>query len=525
MFKALVLKYMKPLFYKNIKGCFLKQTKALSRENIKYLLFKNIKFISLKRAKLLFLKWMNDFVLKQSVSRKINIPSLSTIPYQFLWIGSFLLFSAALILFFPFPLHAQKQYREPFPITQYQLPNGLQVILSEDYSLPVVSVAVAYNVGSINEKPGKTGIAYMMENLMFLGSENVRKMQHVSLIHQTGGKLNASTTEDRTLFYQTVPSNHLELVLWLESDRMNSLDITSRKVEQSKQSLIEEIKQRKQRDPYLESELAFDKILYPDFVLNHPYFGNEIDLRNLTTKDVLDFYKIYYTPNNTVLCVTGHFNVMKTKDIIEKYFGDIPSGENLPELSIPESFESEHIEMSKESPLIPSPGFYMGYRTASIHSNDFYPLKIMEYLLLKGEGSRLYNKLIKKERMTLHISGGIEIRKNISTFKIFALSNNELLTRESQRAILSEINRIRSSILPGEELARAKNMFKMNYIKRYATSLNKALFLIDAFLYNGNFDHLKEELDKYLAVSNYDIMKVLNRYFIRKSIILHINMK
>jgi zinc protease len=144
---------------------------------------------------------------------------------------------------------------------------------------------------------------------------------------------------------------------------------------------------------------------------------------------------------------------------------------------------------------------------------------------LKGEGSRLYNKLVKKERMTLHISGGIEIRKNISSFKAFVLSNNELLARESQKTILSEINRIKSNLLSKDELKRAKNIFKMDYLNQYSTSLKKALFLIEVFLYKGDFDHLKDELDKYLAVSNYDIIKILNRYFINKSIILNINMK
>ncbi|GAF70119.1 unnamed protein product, partial [marine sediment metagenome] len=170
--------------------------------------------------------------------------------YLFLFLGNF-------------PAHGQDKQRLSFPIKQYKLENGLQVILSEDYSLPVVSVAVAYNVGSINEPPGKTGLAYLLENLMFQGSQNVGRMQHISFIRRTGGDLNATTTEDKTIFQQTVPSHQLALVLWLESDRMKSLEITAANVKQAKETLIEEIQQRKATEPYLESFLTFDRLLYP----------------------------------------------------------------------------------------------------------------------------------------------------------------------------------------------------------------------------------------------------------------------
>jgi len=156
---------------------------------------------------------------------------------------------------------AQEKKDFPFPVTQYKRTNGLHVILSEDHSLPLVSVVVAYRVGSINEEPGKTGLAYLMENMMFMGSENVNRMQHMSIINRGGGELNATMTEDKTIFFQRVPSNQLSRVLWLESDRMKSLQIDASNVEQAKQAILEEISLRKARDPYLQSSWRFDQLL------------------------------------------------------------------------------------------------------------------------------------------------------------------------------------------------------------------------------------------------------------------------
>ena len=193
---------------------------------------------------------------------------------------------------------AQEKKEFPFPVIQYKFENGLHVILSEDHSLPLVSVVVAYNVGSINEDPGKTGLAHLVENLMFQGSENVRQMQHISTINRVGGEFNAATTEDKTFFLQRVSSNQLAQVLWLESDRMKSLEINASNVEQAKLDILEEIDRLKTENPYKESFWYFDRLLYSDFVFGHPVIGNPDDLRNLTFRDAKNFYNTYYVHNN-----------------------------------------------------------------------------------------------------------------------------------------------------------------------------------------------------------------------------------
>jgi zinc protease len=421
--------------------------------------------------------------------------------------------------------HASPQERKlSFPITQFELKNGLHVILVEDYSLPLVSIVVGYDVGSINEPQGKSGLAYLLQNMMFQGSENVGRMQHVRLIDKVGGTLNASTTEDKTIFYQTVPSNQLARVLWLEADRMNSLDINPLDIEQVKEPLIEESRHQKEANPYFESLLAFDKLLYPDDTFSHPIIGYEADIRNLTIEDIKNFYQTFYTPNNAVLAIAGNIDKRKTEIEIRKYFETIPRGRDLP---LPElkPLEKKAVIKTFEDSMASTPGFYFGYAIASPLSDDFYPLTVLEYILLRGKTSRLYKRLIERERTAFSLSGGIEKRKNIARFKIFVNANNWMMAKMCQKALLSEFNKIRIDPISEEELLKSKNLFKMDYCRQFETSLNKALSLAECFLEKKRVDDPWDELEKYLAVTPYIIMRAAKRYFTEDSIILNVKIK
>jgi len=435
------------------------------------------------------------------------------------------LIPSLLLLLAPSILKTQDQEKMPLPVEYFQLTNGLHVILSEDNSLPLVSVVIGYNVGSINEQPGKTGLAYFLENLMFQGSRNVSRMQHITFINRIGGELSAITTQDKTLYYQRVPSNQLARVLWLESDRMKFLEISASKVEQIKETLIEEISQRKADDPYRESFLTFDQLLYPEFAYSHPVIGHEADIKNLTAEDVRDFYSTFYTPNNAILCVVGNIDKKKTEEEIRKYFETLPKGKDIPPLPQTKTPSQKKVVQSLEDSLVSSPGFHLGYRIGSTISDDFYPLKIIEYILLHGVTSRLYRRLFKREVIALRLNGSIEKRKNRAVLRMFVVNTNQLLVERSQRAIFSEIDRLRSRIMQEKELQRAKNMFKKDYINHYATSLNKALFLVETFLSGLSLDDLPEELEKYLSVNPYDILRTSKKYFTEESILLNIKIR
>lgn len=420
----------------------------------------------------------------------------------------------------------QEIKNSPFPISYFQLENGLNVILSEDYTLPVVSVIVAYKVGSINEQPGKTGLSYLLENLMFQGSKNVGRMQHISFIQRIGGKLSARTDREKTMFFQTVSSNQMATVLWLEADRMKSLSISYTKVEQTKNAIVEEIKQKKSRNLFQSSSLIFDKLLFSDYIYYHPIIGEESDIRNISLKDVFNFHSTYYCPNNAVICITGNIDKQKTIYLIRKYFQSIPAGKPIP--AINNSSQTHELTSKTESitnPLVSTPGFFLGYRISPPYSRDYYTMAVIEYLLLKGESSRLYQRLTKKERTAQKIEGGIRKIKNRAIFSFFVTSTNNYTRNRSKKAILSELNKLKSNRVSENELTKAKNLLKTDYIKRYSTSLGKATFLVETFLNNKNAQTFQDELNKYLEVTPTSIIGIANRYFNEKNILLNIETK
>jgi len=430
------------------------------------------------------------------------------------------------LVLYGFLFASQEINNPPFPVTYFQLENGLNVILSEDYSLPVVSVIVAYKVGSINEQPGKTGLSYLLENLMFQGSRNVGRMQHVSFIQRIGGTLSARTDREKTMFFQTVSSNQMATVLWLEADRMKSLSISYTRVEQAKEAIIEEIKQKKSRNLFQNSLLLFDKLLFSDYIYYHPIIGEESDIKNIALKDVFNFHSTYYCPNNAVICITGNIDKQKTIYLIRKYFQSIPAGKPVPTIN----HSSQMLELTSKTesitnPLVSTPGFFLGYRIPPPYSRDYYTMSVIEYLLLKGESSRLYQRLAKKERTAQKIEGGIRKIKNRAIFSFFVTSTNNYTRNRSKKAILSELNKLKSTVVSENELTKAKNLLKTAYIKRYSTSLGKATFLVETFLYNKNVQTFQDELNKYLEVTPTSIIGIANRYFNEKSILVNIETK
>ncbi|MBN2408711.1 MAG: insulinase family protein [Candidatus Aminicenantes bacterium] len=435
---------------------------------------------------------------------------------------------AGLLVFWAFGLAAaqasQAETGFPFPFSRYTLDNGLQVVLSEDDSLPLVSVALAYRAGYLYEQPGKTGLAHLIENLMFLGSQNVGPLQHISYINRVGGETNANTTEDLTFFYQTVPANQLALVLWLESDRMNTLEIDAARMERAKQALLDGIVQRKAAEPYLESQIVFDSLLYPDFAHGHGILGREEDIFRLTVEDARAFYETHFTPNNAVLSVVGNINFTQTKEMVERFFETISPGKKLPVFLPPRPPEKEGVVESLIEPLAPSPAFHLGYRIAPPYSRDYFALAILDFLLFKGQSSRLQKKLVTKEGLALYLTGRVEKRKDVAVMKLFAMNNNQTMVEMTQRSISSEFSRLRTVDVSSDELARAKHMFKRDYLNRLASPLDRALFLAEMVFSPPGLEGLPELLGKYMRVSPYEIRAAANRYLVPEtSVLLNVN--
>jgi predicted Zn-dependent peptidase len=413
-----------------------------------------------------------------------------------------------------------------FNVHQFRLNNGLRVILSEDDTLPLVSVVVAYGAGSIRERGGQIGLALLLENLMFQGSENVGPLQHLSFIQKIGGELNANTTLDKALFYETLPSNQLALALWLESDRMKSLAASPQSITKTRDDLLEAHRRRLATEPYLESDSVFDAFLYPDFPYGHPLIGTGEDLKTLTPADVRAFAASYYVPNNAVLSIVGNIQVARTKELVSRYFDSIPPGSPVPTPALPRFEQTTEVVQTFREILLPTPGFHLGYRSGPLQTGDRFTLKILEFLLLRGKTSRLMTRIMKKDLTAYYLSGGLEERGGVPALKVFALNNNEVMAERCQRAILAEFDKLKLGLVSEDELDKAKRLYKMDYLRRLSTGPERAIFLAEAAFDSFSVDTLSSELDRHMRVSAQSLNSLVTRFFIpRNKVVLDIRNK
>lgn len=433
-------------------------------------------------------------------------------------------FLVGLFLFFLFShLHLFGQGEEktvslPFPFTYFQLKNGLTVILAEDDSLPVVSIVVGYGVGAVHEKPGQAGLAYLIENLMFQGSLNVGPLQHFSYISRVGGRPNAQTGQALTLFFETVPAHQLPLVLWLESDRMMSLVISEEHLESARTAILGQLARLRFQESFLDSFLLFKQMVYPDFARNHPVSGYEDDIQKLSAEEVREFYHTYYVPNNAVLCVVGHFNRRRAKELIEKYFETIPRGKEI-SWSSPPPFELKGpLIRSYVDPLASSPAAHLAYRVASPQSAEYPVFQVIDYILNKGKSSWLQKRLLRREKIAVRLEGWLENNQGVAYLRFFVVANNDIMVERCLRAIEAEISRLKSSLVSPEELSLTKNKYLASLRKRQTTSLERAIMLAEAYFTQPSLEETAFILEKPLKVEASDIVGLANRYFIPENL-------
>lgn len=411
-------------------------------------------------------------------------------------------------------LPPQPAGRPDFPLTQYKLKNGLTVIISEDNSLPLASVVVAYKAGSIYEQPGKSGLAALLENMMFTGSADVPPLQHISFISRVGGSLSAAVTEDRTVFYQTVPSNTLALALWLESDRMRFLEIDETRFEAARSQLLDDIRTRRRSEPYFEGLAVFDQMIHPDFAFGHPASGTEEDIQALTLEDAKAFYAAFYAPNNAVLCITGDVQKAKVREMVARYFDSLPRGRDLAqsfEPPPPPGRRPTVREVVDAAAL--TPAFSLGFRLSPSTSPEYHILLLLDYVLMRGRTSRLNRRLTDPDRrIAFRTAGGIDRRRERSIYKLFAQANPSQL-EPSQAEIFDELGRIKGSLLSPTELDRYKALFRREHYRRIGTAIERALHLADLWLIQRDVEAAPYDMAAVLAVTPEDIVGLAARYF------------
>jgi predicted Zn-dependent peptidase len=350
--------------------------------------------------------------------------------------------------------------------------------------------------------------------MMFQGSANVGKGEHFQLILNRGGQMNGTTSEDRTNYYETLPSNELSLGLWLEADRMKSLAITQENFENQRQTVMEERRQSYDNQPYARSFLRINELAYFDyFPYAHSTIGDMKDLIDAPLLAVQEFFDAYYAPNNAVVSLAGDFDSDEALQLVQKYFGDIPARgrpEYKPGELNPQSSERSEV---MTDPLAQLPAFHVAYHIPADREPDHYPLDLLSIALGDGESSRLYQELVKKRELLQSLNVGTDSRRGPDLFSVWAVAAQGKSVKTARDVIYAELAKLAKNGLTPRELEKAKNRVRSSFVFGLSSTLDRAQVLGQFELYFGNAELLKTELDKYLAVTNDDIKRVAAQYF------------
>jgi zinc protease len=394
-----------------------------------------------------------------------------------------------------------------------QLPNGLVVILHQDRSTPIVHVELWYHVGSKNEKKGRTGFAHFFEHLMFKGSKNVNPEQHTSIIASVGGQANAYTTEDTTVFWQTIPAQYLPLALWMEADRMATLRIDQSTFVTEREVVKEERRMRIENPPFgllneLVSDHAFDVHPY-----KHPVIGSMDDLNAATIEDVRDFYRTYYVPENATLMIVGDFETDTAVGLVNQYLGRVPKAAKPVPRDIPQEpthTKERRVTLTEPWPL---PAIVVGYQTPYNGHPDSYPMFVMSKTLSDGQTSRIYRKLVYDTGLALTAFGSASYLEEPGLFYSVALANPGKSPEEIEKVLIGEFERLKAEGISERELQRAKNQFARDYILSRQSIKDKASQLGHAEVIQKDMASADGEFDTFLKVTTDDIKRVARKYF------------
>jgi len=399
--------------------------------------------------------------------------------------------------------------------TTHTLANGLQVILLEDHTVPVIDLQVWYHVGGKDELPGHTGFAHLFEHLMFKGSAHVGPDEHARIIEAIGGFDNAETEDDVTHFFETFPSNYLERVLWLEADRMGSLNVDEANFESERQVVEEERRVRVDNQPYGSIEEDLRAAAFTVHGYHHLPIGSIADLDKTTLEEVRQFHDTYYKPNNATLVIVGDFNSAQALAWTTKYFQGIPSSAKpIPRPNAPEPLQTEERVVNKSYTNTPLPAVVIGYKIPARYAPDSYSLDLAANILAGGESSRLYQTLVYKERIAVESAGFGNFTEAPNLFWAFAVMNQGHTADEGEKAVLSVLDGLKERPVDAKELEKAKNQEISASILGRDTDEEKAEALAEAAVIGKNPDLVNTELDHYLMVAAQDIQRVAKDYFV-----------
>ncbi|MCB0477957.1 MAG: insulinase family protein [Crocinitomicaceae bacterium] len=461
---------------------------------------------------------------------------------------------------------------------EYDLPNGLHVILHKNNTNPLIAVSVLYHVGSKDEDTNRTGFAHFFEHLLFEGSTNIGRGEYSELVEDAGGSLNANTSQDRTFYFELLPSNELELGLWLESERMLHAKVDQQGVETQREVVKEEKRQRIDNQPYGTFLTNAFKLAFNE----HPYrwmpIGSMDHLNAATEEDYVKFYRTFYVPNNATLSIAGDIDIEETKKLVKKYFSGIPTGEKLNvfrdvEFLSPENFVAKYFpsapDAKKEkilkdlgsktteeilkmyfsnvsSKIIPIPrptqvepalggekrmivednvqlpAVLLGYRMPAQNSDDFYAVQILNRILSGSKSARFNKTLVEKEQKALFVQGFPLPLEHPGLALVLGISNMEVSAEDLEKSMDEQIDKLIAEGVTEEEMEIVKNKIETDFYSTNSRVGGISESLANFHVYFGSADQINKQMEKYLSVTKEDIMRVAKKYYVKDNrIVLH----
>ncbi len=403
----------------------------------------------------------------------------------------------------------------PVKFTAYRLSNGLRVLLAPDRAAPVVAVSVTYDVGSRNERPGRSGFAHLFEHLMFQGSENVGRGEHFVLVNDNGGSFNGTTNQDRTNFFETLPANQLELGLFLEADRMRALDVNQDNLDNQRLVVQEERRQSYDNQPFGGFQEALLDIAHSNYAYKHSTIGSMTDLNAATLADVRDFYKTYYVPNNAVLAVVGDFDVKSARALVERTFGKLPRRPAPPPLDLSEPELNAPQTRVVEDALARQQRLAIAYPTVSGDDPDSYALSLLGSVLTQGRTSRMRTALVTSGIAQNATANGRESRgPSLFTFNVTLSPTAD--PKKAEAAIADVIAKIQADGPTETELRRAKASAQRQALASRQTSLARANTLSEYAVFYNDPNRINTLLPHLEAITAQDVQRVAQKYLVAK---------
>jgi zinc protease len=394
------------------------------------------------------------------------------------------------------------------------LPNGLRVLTAEDHSSPTVAIQVWYKVGSKDDPEGRSGFAHLFEHMLFKGTRNMKDEMMDRLTEDVGGFNNASTWDDFTNYYEVVPSNYLETLLWAEADRMGSLNVDDKNFKSERDVVKEEFRSRVLAPPYGRFFYAIEKHSFVAHPYRRPGIGSIEELDAATLEDVRSFHSTFYRPDNATLVVVGDFDQKQVDTWVDKYFGRVAKPDRpLPRVTIKEPERVAEKRINEYAPNVPLPAVALTYHTPAVKADDAFALRVAESILSSGESSRLYQSLVYQQQIAQEAFAQADLREDLGLFVLGAILASEKKPEEAERSLLAELKRMQDTPVTAAELDKAKNQLITNELRQRETSEGKSFALARAAVLLGDAARVNTGMEKLQAVTAADVQRVMKKYF------------